>query len=188
MKSQESAKYYLNLILNENLRLAEELNTSDVDLLVQEIKNAKRIFVMGTGRSGLTLRLAAMRLMHMGFEVFIVGDTLTPAILKEDLLLVASGSGTTSSVITAVEKALSQKAKVSGLTASIDSKLARLANNIIYIPAATKTDFGMSSSEQYAGSLFEQSVLMVFETVFMILWKASGLTKEDLWQKHANLE
>lgn len=188
MESQELTKQYLDLILKENQRSAQELNISDVDILIKDIKKSNRIFFMGTGRSGLALRMAAMRLMHIGLEVFIVGDTLTPAILKGDLLLVASGSGTTSSVISAVEKAIDQKANVTGLTASLESKLAQLADHIVLIPAATKTDFGMSESEQYAGSLFEQSVLFVFETVFMILWKESGLTKEDLWPKHANLE
>jgi 6-phospho-3-hexuloisomerase len=46
----------------------------------------------------------------MGYTVFIVGET-TPAILEGDLLLVASGSGTTSSVSSAEAK--SQKLQLS---------------------------------------------------------------------------
>jgi 6-phospho-3-hexuloisomerase len=38
-----------------------------------------------------------------GIPVFIVGETNTPAILEGDLLLVASGSGTTSSVVSSAE-------------------------------------------------------------------------------------
>jgi 6-phospho-3-hexuloisomerase len=48
--------------------------------------------------------MAAMRFMHLGYTVFIVGETNTPAILEGDLLLVASGSGTTSSVVSSAEK------------------------------------------------------------------------------------
>ncbi|WP_028122856.1 6-phospho-3-hexuloisomerase [Epilithonimonas tenax] len=188
MAYQELTRQYLDLILEENQRSTQDLDTSDLDILIQDIKTAKRIFFMGTGRSGLALRMAAMRLMHIGLAVFIVGDTLTPAILEGDILLAASGSGTTPSVINVVEKAISQKAKVTVLTASLESKLAQLADHILFVPAASKTDFGISASAQYAGSLFEQSVLFVFETTFMVLWKESGLTKEDLWPKHANLE
>jgi 6-phospho-3-hexuloisomerase len=55
--------------------------------------------------------MAAMRFMHLGYTVFIVETT--PAILEGDLLLVASGSGTTSSVVSSAEKAKSQKLQLS---------------------------------------------------------------------------
>jgi 6-phospho-3-hexuloisomerase len=178
----------LLVILEENLRLAKEINPQQMTVLVQEIKAAKRIFVMAAGRSGLALKMAAMRFMHLGYTVFIVGETNTPAILEGDLLLLASGSGTTSSVVSSAEKAKKQKATVIALTADTESKLAEIADHIIFIKAATKTDFGVSVSEQYAGSLFEQFTLFLLEGVFMSLWKESELTKEDLWPKHANLE
>lgn len=178
----------LHFILEENLKLANMINPKQINVLVNEIKTAKRIFIMGTGRSGLALKMAAMRLMHLGYTVYVVGEIITPAILEGDLLLIASGSGTTSTVLSAVEKAKNQKARVFAITANNDSKLAELAENIIFINAATKTDFGESISSQYAGSLFEQFTLFVLESVFMTLWQESGLTKEDLWPKHANLE
>lgn len=175
-------------ILEENRQLANQMNPEEIKVLVHEIKTAKRIFVMAAGRSGLALKMAAMRFMHLGYTVFIVGETNTPAILKGDLLLLASGSGTTSSVLSSAEKANSQQATVIAITADAESKLAKLADNIVLINAATKTDFGVSVSKQYAGSLFEQFTLFILEGVFMTLWQESGLTKEALWPKHANLE
>ncbi|EIA07712.1 6-phospho-3-hexuloisomerase [Flavobacterium frigoris] len=178
----------LHVILEENLKLANEINPQEIKVLVNEIKAAKRIFVMAAGRSGLALKMAAMRFMHLGYTVFIVGETNTPAILEGDLLLLASGSGTTSSVLSSAVKAKKQKATVIALTADAESKLAEVADHIIFIKAATKTDFGVSVSKQYAGSLFEQFTLFILEGVFMSLWQESELTKEDLWPKHANLE
>lgn len=178
----------LHFILEENLKLANQINPQEVEALVHKIKTAKRIFVMAAGRSGLALKMAAMRFMHLGYSVYVVGETVTPAILEGDLLLVASGSGTTATVLSAVEKAKKQKASVVAITADAKSKLAELAENILLISAATKTDFGVSVSDQYAGSLFEQFTLFILESVFMTLWQESGLTKEDLWPKHANLE
>jgi 6-phospho-3-hexuloisomerase len=175
-------------ILEENLKLAKEINPQQTEVLIHEIKAAKRIFVMAAGRSGLALKMAAMRFMHLGYTIFIVGETNTPAILEGDLLLVASGSGTTSSVVSSAEKAKSQKATVIAITADAKSKIAGVADNIVLINAATKTDFGVSVSRQYAGSLFEQFTLFILEGVFMTLWQESELTKEDLWPKHANLE
>jgi 6-phospho-3-hexuloisomerase len=178
----------LLLILEENRQLANEINPQQITILLHEIKAAKRIFVMAAGRSGLALKMAAMRFMHLGYTVFIVGETNTPAILEGDLLLLASGSGTTASVYSSAKKAKNQKAKVIAITAAADSILAEVADHIIFIKAATKTDFGVSVSKQYAGSLFEQFTLFILEGVFMTLWQESGLTKEDLWPKHANLE
>lgn len=188
MNKKNSTKENLETILNENLKLADQINQQEIDVLIHEIKAAKRIFIMAAGRSGLALKMAAMRFMHLGYHVYVVGEIITPAILEGDLLLVASGSGTTSSVLSAVEKAKTQKAKVIAITADAKSRLAQSSDNILLVNAATKTDFGISVSKQYAGSLFEQFTLFILESIFMSLWQESGLTKEDLWPKHANLE
>jgi len=178
----------LRTILEENLKLSKEINPQEVNVLIQEIEAANRIFVMAAGRSALALKMAAMRFMHLGYTVYVLGEVVTPAILEGDLLLVASGSGTTSTVVSAAEKAKKQKATVIAITADAESKLAEIANHLVLINAATKTDFGTAVSIQYAGSLFEQFTLFILESVFMTLWQESGLTKEDLWPKHANLE
>lgn len=188
MSINNTVEQDLQLIINENLRLSKELNIQQVESLIIAMTNAKRIFFLGTGRSGLALKIAAMRMMHLGMNVFVVGEIVTPAILEGDLLIVASGSGTTSTVVSAVKKAKNQNSKVFALTADDKSELAHLADEVLMIKAAVKTDFGTAVSEQYAGSLFEQFTFLVFESVFMSLWKKSGLTKEDLWPKHANLE
>lgn len=178
----------LKTILEENLKLADQINPQEIDALVNKIKSANRIFFIAAGRSGLALKMAAMRFMHLGYNVYVAGETTTPAILEGDLLILASGSGTTSTVISAAEKAKKQNAAVVAITADSKSKLAEITDSILLINAATKTDFGVSVSQQYAGSLFEQFTLLILESIFMSLWQESGLTKEDLWPKHANLE
>jgi 6-phospho-3-hexuloisomerase len=75
--------------------------------------------------------------MHLGYTVFIVGETNTPAILEGDLLLVASGSGTTS-VVSSAEKLRVKKTTVIAITADAKSKIAGVADNILLINAATK--------------------------------------------------
>ena len=75
------------------IELAETLKKIDqkqIDQLATSIKQAKRIFVSGAGRSLLMLKGLAMRLMHLGYEVYVVGEVTTPAFLSEDLLIVAS--------------------------------------------------------------------------------------------------
>lgn len=149
---------------------------------------APAVFTVGTGRSGLALQMAAMRFMHLGLSAHVVGATTAPAIGSGDILVAASGSGSTSRVVRAAETARKQGANVVALTTAADSALAKAATEVLVIPAADKQDFDGKSSDQYAGSLFEQSVLLLTDALFHALWRTSGIQARDLWRLHANLE
>jgi D-arabinose 5-phosphate isomerase GutQ len=43
-------------------------------------------------------------------------------------------------------------------------------------------------SIQYGGTLFEQTVLMLMDTLFQEIWHRRGQSAEELWKRHANLE
>ncbi|MFE5708081.1 6-phospho-3-hexuloisomerase, partial [Rhodococcus koreensis] len=73
-------------------------------------------------------------------------------------------------------------------TTNPDSPLAGLADALVIIPAAQKTDHGSSVSRQYAGSLFEQVLFLATEAVFQSLWDLTDVEAEELWLRHANLE
>jgi 6-phospho-3-hexuloisomerase len=178
----------LRTILQENQRLAEQLDYQAVAALVPRLQQAQRIFVVGAGRTGLALKATAMRLMHLGLAVFVVGETTTPAIQAGDLLLAGSGSGTTSTIVKAAEKAVAAGALVVAISTTAASPLGALATQTVLLPAAQKQDHGGSLSTQYAGSLFEQSVLLLLDAVFQTLWALDGTPAEALWKRHANLE
>lgn len=153
-----------------------------------QLIEARRVFVLGAGRSGLALRMTAMRLMHLGLEVHVVGEVTAPAIETQDLLLTASGSGTTEGIVRNARAAASAGARVAVITTVAKSPLATLASAVIVIPAAGKLDRSESASVQYAGSLFEQCVVLLGDALFHALWKRSGRSADDLWPRHANLE
>lgn len=188
MSYGESTIKNIQTIVTENQALATHIDVEQVENFIACIQAAKRIFFIGTGRSGLALKMAAMRFMHLGFNVFVVGEVVTPAIMEGDVLIAASGSGTTATVLISAQKARKNKARLLAMTTATDSPLAREADVVIHIPAAGKTDFSDTISKQYAGSLYEQFVLLFLDGVFMTLWQNSGKTKEDLWPRHANLE
>jgi 6-phospho-3-hexuloisomerase len=162
----------LDLVVRELDDLAAALRSADpapfaraVDL----VEGADRVFVHGAGRSGLALRMTAMRLMHLGLDVHVVGEVTTPAIRPGDVLLVASGSGTTSGIVAAGEQAIEVGASVIAVS-------------------TTKTDRSGTASAQYAGSLFEQGVALLGDALFHTLWTRGGQSADDLWPRHANLE
>lgn len=149
---------------------------------------APKVFTIGTGRSGLALQMAAMRFMHLGLSTHVVGEVTAPAIGSGDVLVAASGSGTTGRVVKAAQKARDQGADVIALTTAVESPLADLATEVLIVPAADKQDFDGNASVQYAGSLFEQSVLLITDALFHTLWKSGGSQARELWRLHANLE
>jgi 6-phospho-3-hexuloisomerase len=93
------------LVLSENHWVLTRVNWPAVANLTSSISRAARIFVLGEGRSGLAVRMAAMRLMHLGLRVHVVGETTTPALNDGDVLIAASGSGDTPGVVMTAEQA-----------------------------------------------------------------------------------
>ena len=181
----------LNIIAREDATLVDalaDLNPLSLERAVDELRQAKSIFVLGAGRSGLALRMTAMRLMHLGLTVHIVGEVTTPAIGRQDVLLVASGSGTTEALVRSARTAIDVGATVITLTTATKSPLANISSVLIEVPAAEKLDRAATKSEQYAGSLFEQAVVTIGDAFFHSLWMRSGQTADDLWPRHANLE
>ncbi|TFC00950.1 MULTISPECIES: 6-phospho-3-hexuloisomerase [unclassified Cryobacterium] len=160
----------------------------DLDRAAERIRTARRVFVLGAGRSGLALQMTAMRLMHLGLDAHVVGEATSPAITGQDVLLVASGSGTTAGIVRAASTAAGVGAGVVAITTDRTSPLGELADVIVVIPAATKQDHAGVLSTQYSGGLFEQSLVLVGDALFDALWKMSGATAEELWPRHANLE
>lgn len=178
----------LPMISEENTQLANKINIEEIASLAILIQHAKKIFVIGAGRTGLMMKAVAMRLMHLGLNVHVVGETTTPAIQEGDLLIAASGSGTTSSIVKAAEKANGVNAQVIAISTTNDSPLAKVSTLVVLIPAAQKQDFHGAISHQYAGSLFEQSVLFVGDAVFHAIWQLSNIPAEIMWKQHANME
>jgi 6-phospho-3-hexuloisomerase len=178
----------LSLVRDEIAETAAQIDQKQLAGVAAQIGLADRIFVAGAGRSGLVLRMAAMRLMHLGLTVHVAGDTTTPAISSADQLLVASGSGTTAGVVKAAETAARAGACIAAFTANQGSPLAGLSDALVIIPAAQKTDHGSSLSRQYSGSLFEQVLFLATESVFQTLWDNADEPAEQLWLRHANLE
>ncbi|CAH0206679.1 3-hexulose-6-phosphate isomerase [Microbacterium oxydans] len=170
------------------LQALADTGSDAIDALAEAVLDADRVFLLGAGRSGLALRMTAMRLMHLGLRVFVVGDTTTPAIERGDLLLTATGSGTTTGIVRAATTAREVGAMVATITTAPESPVAELSRVVVAVPAAGKLDRSGAASAQYAGSLFEQTVVLLGDALFHALWQRSGASADDLWPRHSNLE
>ncbi|MEU2006691.1 6-phospho-3-hexuloisomerase [Rhodococcus sp. NPDC019627] len=175
------------IVLDENERLLNSVAAEQWDRAGSLITSARAVFVIGNGRSGLAIQMAAMRLMHLGLRVHVAGEVTAPAIGAGDVLIAVSGSGTTASVVGAADTAKKVGASILAVTTASDSPLARRADEVLVLPAADKQDHSATITRQYAGSLFEQSVLLAFDALFQALWDNEDQTAERLWERHANI-
>ncbi|HNJ80055.1 MAG TPA: SIS domain-containing protein, partial [Methanoregulaceae archaeon] len=98
MAARHSVQDMMRLMASKIRDTAASLSDSETEAFLSAIQSAERIYVMGAGRSGLVAKAFAMRLMHLGFISFVVGETITPAMRQKDLLVIFSGSGRTKTI------------------------------------------------------------------------------------------
>ncbi|MCQ6281245.1 6-phospho-3-hexuloisomerase [Bacillus sp. EB600] len=180
---------YATEIVNELNRTIDLIDENEAERLVDTILESKKVFVAGAGRSGFMAKSFVMRLMHMGFDAFVVGETVTPSLEKDDILIIASGSGETKSLVSMAEKAKNLDASIAVVTISPESTIGKLSDLAIKIPAKPKagadTDY---KTIQPMGSLFEQTLLLFFDAVILRVMNKKGLESGVMYGRHANLE
>ena len=166
-----------------------------IQLLLLTKAKGKKVVVIGAGRSGLIGRAFAMRLMHLGFDTYVFGETITPAVEKDDLIIAISGSGSTKLVLTSAELAKGIGAKILGILSHADSPLGRLATNRVIIKGRTKAvreeDYFsrqiLGEHEPLApmGTLFEDSTMIVLDSIVAELMRRLETTEDEMQARHA---
>ncbi len=179
-----------------------ELSLGEVEKFISKLVSAyydsRKILVLGAGRSGLVGRAFAMRLSHLGFNVYVFGETINPPLNPGDMLIAISGSGRTKLVVTAAEAAKSLGAVVVSITTYPDSPLGSISDITVRVPGRTKVsgedDYnvrqlkGLYEPLAPLGTLFEVTTLVMLDSVTAELMARLGKTEEDLKLRHANIE
>lgn len=169
-----------------------------INELIEARKRGSKVLIIGAGRTGLVGRAFAQRLLHLGYNVAVLGETIVPRIDSNDLVISLSGSGRTRLVVTATEAAKAVGARVIVITSISDSPLAKLADVLVVVPGRTK----VASEEDYfarqilgiheplapLGTLFEDTLMVFLDGVIVELMSRLGKTEEDLREAHANIE
>ena len=128
----------IDTVLQEMTTVLARVSRDEVGALADRLNAAQRVFVAGEGRSGFMAKAFAMRLMHLGLPVHVVGETTTPSVADGDVVVGVSGSGTTAGTVRVAEQAVKVGATVHAVTTDPDSPLARHADVVLTVPAATK--------------------------------------------------
>ena len=180
----------------------EEMDESQVETMIQLLLGAKdkKIFVVGMGRSGFVGRAFALRLMNLSFDVYFLGETITPAAGEEDLVIAISGTGMTKLVISAASAAKEIGAKVVAITSYKESQLGQMADQLVLVKGRTK--MGWPREEDYLarqilgerepisplGSIFENNCMVFLDGLIVELMYRMKKNENDLRSRHATIE
>jgi 6-phospho-3-hexuloisomerase len=172
-------------LVDEALASLKQVPRGSIDALTDHIRQTRAVILFGRGRSGAMARAFATRLGHLGFRAFFVGETSTPPVTQDDLVLLVSGSGETFSVTLTAQIASGMGARVVCITATEDSTLAELSDLVIHLTSSKGED-----QSRYAplGTSFEFAVHLLFDAVCAELMARMGETEASLQKRHATLE
>jgi 6-phospho 3-hexuloisomerase len=173
------------LILDKITEILTATEESYDEKLVEMLDQAKRIFIAGAGRSKLVGNFFAMRLVHGGYDVSVVGEIVTPSIKAGDLLIIISGSGETEQLIAFTKSAQKVGAKIVLISSRASSTIGDLADGVFQIG---KQELYGKVVGMPMGTVFELSTLCFLEALIShIIWE-KGIPEEIMRERHANLE
>jgi len=178
------------------------LNGEEVETLLKSLldtrEQGKKVLVVGAGRSGLVGKAFAMRLMHLGFQVYVLGETINPNVGEGDMVVVISGSGKTTVPLAAAQMAKSLNAKVVAVTSQEESPLAQTADLVVDIPGrediAAEDEYhirqlkGQHESLAPMGTMFEDTTMIFLDSIIAELLNRLGLSVDAMRERHATIE
>lgn len=177
------------LVLDELHTSLGAIREEEVEQLIDIVLSARKVFFVGVGRVLLSLQAMAKRWAHLGIDTHYVGEITEPAITKDDVLIVGSGSGTTLFPAGIAKKAHEIGAKVVHIGSNPNSDLKDIVCLMVRIPVRTKYYLEDEiDSKQPMTSLFEQTLLLLGDIVAKIIIDRRQLDMKGLWEYHANLE
>jgi 6-phospho 3-hexuloisomerase len=185
-------KNTLSEIANQININSEKIEFDQISKLVNQILRIKtdnnRVFVYGAGRSGFIGRCFAQRLMHIGIKSSFISDAVTPRYTKDDLLILISGSGETTSPVAIAKRANEIGGKIALFTANLDCSIGKLSDIVIEIKGKSKNNAIMKETLAPYTSLFDISTLSVLDSIGRVLMEVLNISEHDIDKHHASIE
>jgi 6-phospho-3-hexuloisomerase len=199
MKSQR-VQEMMRLMASKIRAIANSISDDDTEKFIGELLKAKRIYVIGAGRSGLVAKAFAMRLMHLGLQAYVVGETITPALNKGDVMVIFSGSGRTKTVADLAETAKEIGGRICLITSNADSRIGKIADCMVIIEhqrddaddEAFEFEIRQMTGDHKSfaplGTLFETTSMIFADAVISRMIEISKIDENALKNRHTNIE
>ncbi|ESQ23652.1 MAG: 6-phospho 3-hexuloisomerase [uncultured Acidilobus sp. MG] len=202
MEAEHPALRAMREIAEFAAKASELINAGQVDrmaeVLVDLYHRKGKVLVMGAGRSGLVGKAFAMRLLHLGFNSYVLGETIVPSISRGDVAVAISGSGRTGLIVEAADAAKKVGAYVIAITTYPESPLGQLADLVVMVPGRSKVSkmddyfarqiLGLHEPLAPLGTLFEDTAMLLLDGVIYYLMMKLNVTEDEMRNRHANIE
>ena len=181
LQHREAAHY----ILNQVRATVDNVGDAEVARFLDMMVKAKSVVVFGRGRSGFVGRGFVVRLLHIGIPAYFVGETVSPPVHEDDVVVLLSGSGETFSVVVTAQTAKRMGTKIVSITGSPDSTLAKASDLTILLRTPTGD---RQRTLAPLGTLYEDACAVFLDGVVADLMHQKGATEETMRARHATLE
>lgn len=206
MRTSFSIQELMRMISSAAGSIADTVSDGEGDRFMGALIASPRVYVAGAGRSGLIAKAFAMRLMHLGMESYVVGETITPAMQAGDLLIVFSGSGETHSITDICRTAKTVGGTLALITSRPDSSMAQAADLTVVLDSRKYDDKGLSSDfairqitgehrsgaafnpKSPMGSLFETAAMIFSDAVILELMDLRHTAKQEVEENYSNIQ
>jgi len=179
----ESALEYLCTVAPTSLKMSDR-SIKALEDMIESIVSAKKIFLYGVGRSGLVAKGFAIRLVQLGLNVFFIGESNTPMVEKDSLVIILSNTGQTMSAVQTANITRRIGAKMIAITSNSHSKLVDAASEVILL-ASDMQDTDERKSIAPLGTVFEEASWLMLDAVLAVLMKKLGETDLSMRKRHA---
>lgn len=138
------------------------------------------IFLAGAGRSGLVAKAFAMRLMHLGFYVYVFNETIAPPVQDGDIIIIISKSGKSNSITQIVEDSKIDNVKFLAVCGNTDSELAQKADARIVVDSLPQRLVNLEDEDIGNFIEFLPKTIMNFETDEKVKAQLEALPKKSV--------
>jgi 6-phospho 3-hexuloisomerase len=202
-------KLFSEVILEQSKVLSEYLKdfsdcldhqAAELDRFYALIEKCGAIHLYGKGRTANSAISLALRLKHFGYNVWFIGDVVKERIKRGDLVILFSGSGETSEVVTVAKRSKQDGAKVVAITSYRKSTLGKYSDLIILLPGGLEKSKGWEYLEAqiapqtkrdqlfYGGGEFETVAYLFQETLVSALGKYKKIPCSIVFKEHEHDE
>lgn len=151
-----------------------------IEILSQALKLNKNIIGIGAGRMGYSLRAHIMRLSHIGYSAYFIGDTTLPRIDSNSIVIINSSSGETPTNILYARQAHEAGSYIITVTSNKNSTIARLSDLVLETPVL--------KSHQLMKTIYEQFSYILFDYIAESIVTNLKLDRKIITNNHSILE
>jgi len=177
----------IEIILKEIESVLVSNDIHDCEEFIKKIVNGQKIVTCGAGRVGYAIKGFCMRLGHMGYWAYHIGDTTVPRIDEDDVFIVASGSGETKTIVDLTTIAKNAGVTILSVTGNPESTIAKMADLNITIKAPNKINTQLKS-QQPMTTLNEQCLNIFFDAIVLMMIDFCKFDINSLQDRHSTLE